>query len=264
MVKKSGIMICLLTCLFGLLTQAVVSRAQVNTELMRKKGLEEGVHNSLNLELGLISGNSDFLKFSSGFRTDYRKGDFYTFGAIQYDRGTHNDELFVNKGFVHLRAIHRQTSLVHLELFYQKEFNDFILLNDRNLLGGGLRLAVRPHDPQEPDTRTLELYLGIGAMWEAEDLDTSPLTRTRIVRSTNYLSLNLRLGDRAYLGAVSYYQVNLEDFYDYRILMESGFGFDLSSSVTFRTTFHFRFDSDPPAGIRKYDMEIKNGVGILF
>ena len=82
---------------------------QVNTETLRKSDLAQGFHNTAQLDLAMVSGNSEFLKLKTGFRTDYISKKYYAFMVIQYQRGTKNQKKFINKGFIHLLNIRRFT-----------------------------------------------------------------------------------------------------------------------------------------------------------
>ena len=101
-------------------------------------------------------------------------------------------------------------------------------------------------------------------MWENEKLHTTPVSQTKIIRSTNYISFQMRLNNMINIIFVGYYQVNLERLQDYRILVESSLGFNLTKSLTFQTNFNLRFDNEPPATIKKYDLELTNGLKISF
>ena len=65
-----------------------------------------------------------------------------------------------------------------LESFVQKQFNESILLSDRNLAGRGVRFALHP-----PSAR-FNLYLGIGAMWEHERINDTNIGEitTHVIR----------------------------------------------------------------------------------
>jgi len=238
-----------------------VSHAQVNTETLRKNDLQHGFHSTAMLNLGMVSGNSEFLKLKTGIRTDYVCQKYYLFGVIQYQRGTKNQKNFINKGFIHLRNILRFTDRFNVELFAQKEFDDFILLKDRNLIGGGIRTELLS---RSADDKNYRFFIGNGGMWENEEIRTSPISETKIVRSTNYVSIQLQNNNHWNINFVNYYQFNLENVTDYRILMESTFGFKLTSSFSFQTNFNYRYDNEPPPNVKKYDLELTNGISFSF
>ena len=237
--------------------------AQVNIftgETMQQMRLESGFYNSITLDLTYRSGNSDLLTTRTRFRSDYLTKGYhgFVFGSLQ--QGKKDDLFFVNKGMAHARIIRGFTQHVLVESFVQKQFNASILLNDRNLAGGGLRFALHPRNSK------FNLYLGIGAMWEHErinDKERGNIT-TRIVRSTNYINWTGQLDERITTSATGYYQVYVRRFQDYRILFEGSITFRLTTKLAFPLRLNFRYDSEPPTGIRKHDVEIFNGLRYTF
>ncbi len=237
--------------------------AQVNIftgETMQQMRLASGWYNSINLDLTYRSGNSDLLTTRTRFRSDYLTKAYhgFVFGSLQ--QGRKDGAFFINKGMAHARIIRNLTQHVLLESFLQKQFNESILLNDRNLVGGGVRFASHPRDSK------FNLYLGIGAMWEHErihDKERGEIT-TRIVRSTNYINWTGQLDERITTSATGYYQVYLRRFQDYRILFEGSITFRLTTKLAFPLRVNFRYDSEPPNGVRKHDVEIFNGLRYTF
>ena len=237
--------------------------AQVNVftdETMRQMRLESGFYNSMTLDLTYRGGNTDLLTARARFRSDYLGETYhgFIFGSIQ--QGRKNGEFFISKGMAHGRIIRDLTHHVLLEAFVQKQFNESILLNDRNLLGGGFRFAARPQNSR------FQLYLGVGAMWEDEHINDSALgaITTRTVRSTNYINWTGQLDERLTTSATGYYQVSVSRFQDYRVLFEGSLTFSLTKKLAFPIRVNFRYDSEPPNGIQKYDVEIFNGLRYTF
>lgn len=237
--------------------------AQVNIftgETMRQMRLESGLYNSIALDLTYRSGNSDLLTSRARFRSDYLTKTYhgFVFGSLQ--QGRKSGAFFINKGMAHARIIRGLTQHVLLESFVQKQFNESILLNDRNLVGGGVRFASHPRNSR------FNLYLGIGAMWEHErvnDKESGTIT-THIIRSTNYINWTGQLDERVTTSATGYYQVYVRRFQDYRILFEGSLTFRLTTKLSFPLRVNFRYDSEPPTGIRKHDVEIFNGLRYTF
>ena len=237
--------------------------AQVNIftgETMRQMQLKSGWYNSINLDLTYRSGNSDLLTTRTRFRSDYLTKTYhgFIFGSLQ--QGKKDDVFFVNKGMAHARIIRSLTQHVLVESFVQKQFNESILLNDRNLAGGGVRFASHPRNSR------FNVYLGIGAMWEHERINDAERgeTTTRIVRSTNYINWTGKLDERITTSATGYYQVYVRRFQDYRILFEGSITFSLTTKLAFPLRVNLRYDSEPPTGIRKHDVEIFNGLRYTF
>ena len=237
--------------------------AQVNIftgETMKQMQLESGWYNSINLDLTYRSGNSDLLTTRTRFRSDYLTKTYHTFVFGSLQQGRKDNIFFVNKGMTHARIIRSLTQHVLIESFVQKQFNESILLNDRNLAGGGVRFALHP-----PSSK-FNLYLGIGAMWEHErinDTDIGEIT-THVIRSTNYINWTGQLDERITTSATGYYQVHTRRLRDYRVLFEGSLTFRLTTKLAFPLRVNLRYDSEPPTGIRKHDVEIFNGLRYTF
>ena len=250
-------------CFVLLIVSSPPLAAQVNIftgETMKQMQLESGWYNSINLDLTYRSGNSDLLTTRTRFRSDYLTKTYhgFVFGSLQ--QGRKDDVFFVNKGMAHARIIRSLTQHILVESFVQKQFNESILLNDRNLVGGGVRFALHPRDSR------FNVYLGIGAMWEHERINDAKRgeTTTRIVRSTNYINWTGKLDERITTSATGYYQVHVRRFQDYRILFQGSITFSLTTKLAFPLRVNVRYDSEPPTGIRKHDVEIFNGLRYTF
>ncbi len=235
---------------------------QVNTENMRKAELEKGLHGSVNLNYTLISGNSEYSEIAGGIRLDYVKEKFYTFAVVQYHRETEDRETFLNKGFAHFRWIYNYETNVKPEIFLQKEFSEFILLNDRNLIGAGLRFTIISEAIDEESK--FKTYLGLGLMWEQEEIDTTPTQNTSLFRSTNYLSVQWVINELTSVNHVMYYQPYIQSTKDYRVLTQSALQVALTKYLTFKAAVNYRFDNQPPPEVKKYDLEVINGFSIAF
>ncbi len=237
--------------------------AQVNIftgETMKQMQLESGVYNSIALDLTYRSGNTDLLTARTRFRSDYLTKAYHAFVFGSLQQGRKSGEFFINKGMAHARIIQGLTPHLLFESFVQKQFNESILLSDRNLIGSGVRFASHPGNSK------FNLYLGIGAMWEHErisDKERGAIT-TRIVRATNYINWTGQLYERITTSATGYYQVYVRRFQDYRILFEGSITFRLTTKLSFPLRVNFRYDSEPPTSIRKHDVEIFNGLRYTF
>ncbi len=250
-------------CVIVFLIVCLPLAAQVNiftSETVKQMQLEPGWYNRINLDLAYRAGNTALLSLTTRFRTDYLAKTYhgFIFGSLQQER--RSGTFLTNKGMVHGRIIRKFTQHLLLESFIQKQFNESILLNDRNLVGGGIRFATHP-----PKSK-FNLYLGIGAMWEHERINDAEIGEitTRIIRSTNYINWTGRLDERITTSATGYYQVHVERVQDYRILFQGSVTFRVTTKLAFPIRLNFRYDSEPPTGIQKHDVEIFNGLSYTF
>ncbi|MCY4401028.1 MAG: DUF481 domain-containing protein [Candidatus Poribacteria bacterium] len=245
----------LLTCL------PVAAQVNIFTgETMKQMQLQPGWYNNLNLDLTYRTGNTELLTLRTRFRSDYlsKKHHSFIFGSLQ--QGRKDGVFFTNKGMVHGRIIRKLSNLILIESFIQKQFNESILLDDRNLIGGGIRFAVR-----SPKSRH-NLYVGIGAMLEHENIKDDEIGNitTRIVRSTNYINWTARIDDRLSSSATGYYQVHVRHLADYRILFEGRIMVHLTTKLGIPLRVNFRYDNEPPTDIKKHDLELFNGLSYTF
>ena len=251
-----------LKLLLFLVLPAQIVVAQVNTEALRKQDAAEGWSANFSFDMAYNAGNSEYLKLKAGSRIDVKFTPFSAFLVGNYQRGLEANELFINKAFVHGRLMRSVFSNQQVEVFLQKEFNDFIKLKDRELVGGGLRFQLVNQDSAK---QSIVAYLGVGIMWEHEslDLETSVQDKNQF-RSTNYLSIRWRIDERLRFLVIGYFQPSLESSSDYRLLSESTLAFNLTKQVVFRTSVNYRRDNEPPAGVKSYDLELSNGISVLF
>lgn len=236
--------------------------AQVNTVKMRndeKKGLSGNISVGYNMAMG----NSEFLNFSPSVRIDYNTENYTNFITASYNRkqsklDKNEDNLLAHKGFTHIRSVRSYSNLYSWELFGQWEFNEFINLENRLLVGTGARL-----DLTSDIFSTFDISLGIGGMYEIEEYIADK--DKELWRSTNYLKIDWGLSDYASINLTSYFQFALSEPKDYRVLSEGELKINLSSCIIFGTSVNLRYDNDPSFDVKKkYDVELGNNFTIAF
>lgn len=255
--------ILLLTTISLVLSSSTPVLAQINIftgETMKQMQLKHGWYNNVNLDISYRTGNTELLTLRTRFRSDYLSTTYhgFIFGSLQRERK--DGAFFTNKGMAHGRIIHKYTKHILIESFIQKQFNESILLTDRNLIGGGIRFATLPSESK------YNLYIGIGVMWEHERINDSvngELT-TYLIRSTNYINWTAQLANRLSTSATGYYQVHVKRLVDYRILFEGSIKLGITTKLSLPLKLNFRYDNEPPTGIRKHDLEIFNGLSYTF
>lgn len=236
--------------------------SQVNTEAIRSSKINEGFHSRIDLLFGLNSGNSEYVSGEAKLRLDYIESEYRSFiaGEIAYKEG--NKSVISDKGFLHGRFIYNMTELLEPEFFIQKEYNEFVSLTDRNLAGVGMRFTISNTDFVADSVAEFDLFLGVGAMYEMEEIKVSPVITTEILRSTNYLTLKWKPTENFLLNSVTYFQVDVNRLNDHRILNDTKLQFKITNAVSFVFNMNYRFDKEPPPGIKEYDLELKNGISV--
>ena len=151
--------------IYGIIPVFSILQGQVNTEAMRSEDNSDGFNNRFNLDLGFEKVNSEVLDIAGEYRLDYvKQKNFHSFMVINLENGYEQKTdlpktIITNKGFAHLRITKNLFTNYQMEVFTQYEFNEFLLLNDRYLLGTGLRIGLQKSELSST-------YIGIGLMVE--------------------------------------------------------------------------------------------------
>ncbi|MCP4155231.1 MAG: DUF481 domain-containing protein [bacterium] len=248
-----------------LLLPGTLLKGQVNTENFRKDDDKDAIEVKCGLSLALYKGNTDIFRLSSNLNINYTKGKNYAFlvGNITY--GEKSKSSYINKGFSHQRFIRKLSKRFMVEVLAQQEFNEFIKLKSRFLIGGGLRTLLFK---SEKENSGIAISIGTGLMWETEKYNKSGDTVIKedssLFKSTNYLSLNCRLNKAVTLRDVTYIQVNIGGESSTRITSDLNFEVKLSKKLSYTAKCKYRYDSTPPIGIKDYDIQITNGLAFTL
>lgn len=242
--------------------------AQVNTEAMRKEDIEPGAHIDLGGNIGYTEGNSNLFQNRSKLRLDYIQDWGHMFLVANYRLGRKDETLFINKGFTHFRTVKPLWQALSGEFFLQKEFNEFIQLQDRQLLGLGLRIKWHELQPFSTRFEHLQLITGVGIMSEREEIDIGADGTRRdpvhgalaqLIRSTNYIVLGWKPKESLAFLTTAYFQFDTHRAEDYRILTQSTLKVAITKRLALTIEMNLRHDSEPPGDVKAFDLDLTNG-----
>lgn len=236
--------------------------AQKNTEQLRAF-IRDGFYNSITFGFDYSAGNEDYLKLIGGYRIDFRQTQFYTFLVTNAEYKTGNNSLITNKGFAHLRFIYHNYKLIHPEVFFQIEYDDFLLIEHRELVGAGIRLDIIDSETYEEYPK-IELNLGSSLMYEHEKYKLDNPSFDVQLRNSTYLSLFLFINDFFNLSFVNYIQPVLKNFHDFKVLTELKTNFSISKYLLFNFNLNYRYDNVPLPNLKYYNFNIVNGISVNF
>ncbi|MBT3232538.1 MAG: DUF481 domain-containing protein [Calditrichaeota bacterium] len=225
---------------------------------MRKAEVECGLKTTGSFDLDLKKGNTNFVSYGAGIRLDYWEGIYQSFAVASLKIAEKDETEFLNKSFIHIRGMRRTSKYVTTEMFAQIEWNKFLNLKLRRLLGGGFRIHLL--DKSE----ALSLHLGLGVMYEGEQNTISSEADKNILRSSNYITGGCDLKENINLLTTGYFQPDMSDPADFRFIMESSLNVEMSEHFTFSTALKYRYDSQPSAGLEDYDLNVTNGIKLTF
>ena len=249
--------------IWGIICAFTILQGQVNTEAMRSEANGDSFTNQFNLEMGYEKANTEVLELSTEYRLDYiRKDKFHSFVVINLENGYEKENdlpknIITNKGFAHLRITKNLFTNYQMEVFTQYEFNEFLLLNDRYLLGTGLRIGLQKSELSST-------YIGIGLMVEKETYDLNSDDDKNLLRSTNYIKNNIVLSSNIDVSNTAYFQIASADLNDYRILYDGGLDFHVNESFAFTIEMNYRYDNDPQGNLGSSYIQVSNGFSFNF
>lgn len=256
MIIKSDLL--LIRCLLFL----SFSFSQINTERMRNNEKKIGFSNNLKFEFGYEKSKEKIFNNDINYRLDYNfNNTLRSFFIFNYENSFRNAEnkkdVYLNRGFGHLRLTKSLIKNFDAEIFFQVGFNEFLDIKDRKLGGSGLRLKIM-------DQKAGTLFLGLGLMKENEKYNPSLIPYKSLIRSTNYLNLKLHLTSNIYYETIGYVQPSLENFNDFRILIDNNIDFQFTDNFNLTINIHYRYDNEPHGDMIKTYFQIKNGFELSF
>ena len=238
--------------------------AQKNTEILRVDK-NDGFYHNLNLEIGYSTGNSNKFEVDGGYRLDYVSGLLHSFlvGNIEFQESM--DKKVDDNAFIHARAMYEFINKLNAEFFVQKEYDEFINLQDRDLIGISFRYNPLKYRFGADSTGLLDINFATGAMYEYEYYkNTNSIHETQLFRSTSYFSLKLFFDKKTNFSTVVYFQPEFEYIHNYRILNENRISFAIYDNFKIYINTSYRFDNEPEPDVMNYDFKLTNGFIINF
>ncbi len=251
----------ILALLLSLLAALPAAQAQINTERFRHATQKKGFEGNLDLDLTVMTGNTDFRLIGLNSRLNYNWTTAYTFLVLNGSIGWSNGDRFMDQNTAHLRHVFLLSDRLQNEWFVQFDSNRKRHLSGRELAGLGIRLKMLT-------SQLAKLRLGAAWMFERERYDLAAGNRHPHELSTHRLSTyaTWELGREGGLSllSVSYFQPALNDWRDHRILSENALAIGLTTFLTLKLGFTLRRDSRPPEGVKKLDTITKSTFSLRF
>ncbi len=247
--------------LITFLLLSAVNFAQVNTEKYRTPKDLQGLAGYLELSGTIKTGNVEKTEAAIDGRLDWRVGKVLTFLIFESDYEWIDGQRSSNEGLIHLRHVQKLIERLKVEVFGQVNYDKKILVNNRELIGAGLRFTLY-------DFNSGDLTLGTAYMFEHEnyDLPQSAVhpSETKVSRWSNYFTYRISVNGYVTFGGVLYYQPMFSEFSDYRILYENNLEIKLTDMFSLAVNFRLRHDSMPPDGIKETDTKTDFGIAFKF
>ncbi|HMQ80162.1 MAG TPA: DUF481 domain-containing protein [Ignavibacteria bacterium] len=163
---------------------------------------------------------------------------------------------FVNSGFAHVRYNRKITKeFLRWEFFTQYQYNKALEVGQRVLAGSGPRFKLY-------DSDKFRAYIASLYMFEYQE-SVDKLIIERNHRTSSYLSFTFDFDRVEFINTI-YFQPNMQDLKDYRVLSQSDLLFKIFENLKFKTGFNYRFDTRPFPGVPKTTYYLVNGLSFEF
>ncbi len=228
----------------------------VNIEEQRITGTNDSTHwyGHLRASAALAKVRQQSLQLSGEARVEYKSDPHMVLLLIHESllRAGGND--FTNLAFAHLRYNYKFNATWVGEIYTQLQTSPLQLLQERRLLGAGLRWRLF----KSADSRQ-RLYAGTSWLWERNHFSGSDVAQYWN-RSSNYLSLTLRAGKQSSLTGTTYWQPVWGLIRNYRVSTTWVLKIALTKKVALNIDFTYYVDKNLPAGAPAETYSWRNGV----
>ncbi|MBZ9728098.1 DUF481 domain-containing protein [Salegentibacter sp. JZCK2] len=162
-----------------------------------------------------------------------------------------------NSWFLHTRFNYKFNTQLSFEAFLQGQYNQLLVVEQRNLVGAGLRMNW-------VDRENFTGYLGNSYMYEVEYSDRAGTTDYNHRNSTYFSVSYLSKSKKFSITNTVYYQPLYKNLKDYRILEQ--FRLDIPLAAWFKVfmIYDYYFDSKTPLNTREYTSQLQVGIGFSF
>ena len=222
----------------------------VDIETSRKEDLV-GTKISLNLGFDGSSGTVDRTNYSIGTRFDFNNEVWNRFLIFNYSRREKDERINEDNTFLHLRFARKISSLIAAEFFIQTNEKPLEKIEERNLIGMGLRLSPIKN-----------LRLGVGLFDENEKRIN--LDERNTVRANTYLNYLFNISNNTSINTLIYFQPDVEDFSEIRSLLRLSLKVKATDNFFININYEYVHDSSPPIGTDKKNSKYGFKIGYEF
>ncbi len=171
---------------------------------------------------------------------------------------TSNNETLLSDGYAHVRAILSRNKKLGKEVFGQIQYNAIRGMQDRNLLGAGLRYKIY-------NKNKYGIIVGSAIIKEWENWKfEEELVSKNLWKSSSYISLFGDVNSHFHFNIISYYQATYTDFFSPRVSLEVNINLNITAKLIFTSNFTMAHDAAPVVPIQSTIYKFKNGIGYRF
>ena len=245
-----------LILLFILNISNIFSQGVVNSEKLLSQDVEI-FYFVFSPSLDMQSGNSDVFESSIQLSSLYKiTNRHWIKGTGGVDIIQENQEDISNDKFFQLRHTYTLNDWSHTFSFFQLQNSYALGVEKRQLLGIGVRVKLKKE-------KNLKFDIGVGIMNEIEEYNHD------IPIASKYRITSMMIFKRSFntvqLKNVTYFQPNISNVWDFRLLNEFDLTFEINDWLDYEVNYIVRYDNEQPSFLNeKIDQYITSGFNIKF
>ena len=171
---------------------------------------------------------------------------------------TSDSEILLSDGYAHVRGVFNRNNKFSEEVFGQIQYNAIRGLDDRNLIGAGVRYLLFNEEKYG-------MLVGVGFIQEWENWTYNEIqTSTSLLKTSNYISFYGDVNEQFHFNVISYYQASLNSIFNPRLSLEINLNLEITEKLKFTSSVTIYYDNKPVVPIDNYVMKFKNGLGYRF
>ncbi len=242
-----------------LFPHGLAAQTILNTERFQLSEVD-GFHLSASFSMNGDRGNSEVLNIASSGIVGVLAGSHWTRFIFGGKFLSNEERSILDNRFGQIRYSYIFSDRTQSFHFVQAQRNETLRLRSRWLLGSGLR-----HTIVESERTSLSLGTGLMGEWErlnADAVGEGDPTESEALRMANQAIYSFELASGARILNILYFQPDITDFSDLRVLNDLGLVVPVTEHVRLTLSVEWRRDTRPPSELGKDDLTFSMSLGI--
>tara|TARA_B100001939_G_scaffold114753_1_gene99227 strand:- start:7856 stop:8605 length:750 start_codon:yes stop_codon:yes gene_type:complete len=236
---------------FLFLTFDAAAEAIINVENLRKEDTI-GVFHAVSASFNSSQGNDDRNDYSFSYRLDNNSKSLDSFFIFNQSERKRDGVISQESTFIHGRLVFKNDRKADWEMLVQLSENPFKKYKRREVIGGGLRIAV-------------DKNLRIGIQLLKEDEETLDNIVAKTDRLGFYIHDDFKVMENVNFNATLYFQPSVDNFEDdYKASALLAMNFNVNEALSFSIEYAYANDSSPPLNSDKIDESISTSFTYRF
>lgn len=229
----------------------------LNIEDDRVRMDSTGWSGRVGFDINYIKSTAEAINSAFDAKIQYKRKKSNYLALSKYSLSKSGNSEVANAFTHHFRANYKLNKWLSSEAYLQGQFNKVLMIQERYIIGGGLRFRLVRTD-------SFRLYSGHSIMFEYEKSSAIPYSIERNLRMSHYLSFTWQFSKFCTLIHTSYFQPLISHWSDFRYFAQTDLFFQIYKNLKFKSSHIYTFDADPFPGVVKETHLLTNGISYSF